>query len=99
MSFKKKINSKRSMATSMMTSRLGMPSSRYRNNLYRKQQLNNNNNNSNVMQPTKVQIFDKNGNDVTPLPMINPNKNNSKPQKTGSASSQSNNSLTSSTKV
>jgi len=83
------------MASSMMTSRLGMPS-RYRNNLYRKQQ--NNNNNSNVMQPSKVQIFDKNGNDVTPLPMINPNKSNAKPQKSGSTSSQSNVSLTSSTK-
>ncbi|ORX43774.1 WD40 repeat-like protein [Piromyces finnis] len=87
--------SKRSMATSMLSSSR-MVSSRI-NRLKQFKPTLMNNNNSNVMQPSKVQIFDKNGNDVTPLPMINTNKNNNKPQK-GSASSQSDISLTSSTK-
>ncbi|KAG4095944.1 WD40 repeat-like protein [Neocallimastix lanati (nom. inval.)] len=85
------------MATSMMTSRMSMMTSRYRYN--RKNPFPNiKENNSLVNQPNKVQIFDKNGNDVTPLPMINPNKNAGKPQKTGSTSSQSDVSLSSLTK-
>jgi len=89
--------SKKSMATSMMTSRMSMMTSRYRYN--RKVPFTNvKENNSLVNQPNKVQIFDKNGNDVTPLPMINPNKNGAKPQKTGSTSSQSDVSLSSLTK-
>ena len=81
-----------------MTSRMSMMTSRYRYN--RKNPFPNiKENNSLVNQPNKVQIFDKNGNDVTPLPMINPNKNAGKPQKTGSTSSQSDVSLSSLTKV
>eukprot|EP00833_Pecoramyces_ruminatium_P001128 jgi/Orpsp1_1/1175160/evm.model.c7180000052838.1 len=81
------------MATSMMTSRM----SRFNRNTFRKF-TSIKENNTTTIQPVKVQIFDKNGNDVTPLPMINPNKNNSKPQKTGSTSSQSDVSNNSSSK-
>jgi len=72
------------MVSSMMTSRM---SRMYRNNMRKFASIKENN--QNTGQPVKVQIFDKNGNDVTPLPMINPNKNNNKPQKNGSTSSQS----------
>ncbi|ORY68141.1 WD40 repeat-like protein [Neocallimastix californiae] len=81
----------------MMTSRMSMMTSRYRYN--RKQPFSNiKDNSTNNVQTTKVQIFDKYGNDVTPLPMINQNKNVTKNQKTGSNSSQSDASLSSSTK-